>query len=141
MSVRTFGPFRLDVDAGVLFRGTEPVALGRRAVALLSALVERPGALISKDTLIDAAWSGLAVEEGNLSVQISMLRTWPSEIDCRQSLPSVAPIWPRLLNSTPSLSTTSTCARCLIKPAVRLGTDLIDKCDWRQNEFSIRGQQ
>jgi TolB-like protein len=82
MSVRTFGPFRLDVDAGVLFRGTEPVALGRRGVALLSALVERPGTLISKDTLIDAAWSGLAVEDGNLSVQISMLRRVLGQAGC-----------------------------------------------------------
>jgi hypothetical protein len=33
-AIYTFGPFRLDVAAGILFRGAEPVALGRRAVAL-----------------------------------------------------------------------------------------------------------
>jgi DNA-binding winged helix-turn-helix (wHTH) protein len=70
----SFGPFRLDADAEVLFCGTEPVALGRRAVALLRVLVERPGALISRGSLIEAAWSGLAVEENNLSVQIAALR-------------------------------------------------------------------
>jgi TolB-like protein len=69
-----FGPFRLDAEAEALFRGTEPVALGRRGVALLRALVERPGALISKDTLIEAAWPGLAVEQSNLTVQIAALR-------------------------------------------------------------------
>jgi TolB-like protein len=69
-----FGPFRLDAEAEVLFRGTEPVALGQRAVALLCVLVDRPGALISKDALIDAAWSGLAVEESNLTVQMAALR-------------------------------------------------------------------
>jgi DNA-binding winged helix-turn-helix (wHTH) protein/tetratricopeptide (TPR) repeat protein len=73
-TIRTFGPFRLDVDDEILFRGTEPIALGRRAVALLSVLVERPGALFSKDALIEAAWSGLAVEDSNLTVQIAALR-------------------------------------------------------------------
>ncbi|SRR5579871_2521871 len=69
-----FGPFRLDAEAEALFRGTEPVALGRRGVALLHALVERPGVLISKEALIEAAWPGLAVEESNLTVQIAALR-------------------------------------------------------------------
>jgi class 3 adenylate cyclase/predicted ATPase len=73
-AVYTFGPFRLDVQAGILFRGADPVALGRRAVVLLSALLERPGVPISKDTLIEAAWPGLAIEESNLSVQIAALR-------------------------------------------------------------------
>jgi DNA-binding winged helix-turn-helix (wHTH) protein/predicted ATPase len=68
------GPFRLDTDSGLLLRGTEPVALGLRAIALLRALVERPGALVSKDALIEAAWPGLAVEDSNLTVQISTLR-------------------------------------------------------------------
>jgi DNA-binding winged helix-turn-helix (wHTH) protein/predicted ATPase len=50
------------------------VTLGRRAIALLQALIERPGALVSKNALIEAAWPGLAVEEGNLTVQIAALR-------------------------------------------------------------------
>ena len=68
------GPFRLDVEGEILFRGAEPVMLGRRAVAVLRALVERPGIPVTKDALIDAAWAGLAVEENNLSVQIAALR-------------------------------------------------------------------
>ena len=68
------GPFRLDRASDLLFRGSEPVALGRRAIALLRALVERPGALVSKDALIEAAWPGQAVEESNLTVQIAALR-------------------------------------------------------------------
>jgi len=73
------GPFRLDADNDVLFRGTDPVALGRRAVALLRALIERPGALVSKDKLINAAWPGQAVEDSNLTVQIAALRRTLSE--------------------------------------------------------------
>src|SRR5215469_12803018 len=68
------GRFRLDAQCDLLYRGTEPVALGRRAIALLRALVERPGAVVSKDALIDTAWAGQAVEESNLTVQIAALR-------------------------------------------------------------------
>lgn len=68
------GPFRLDAEAGILFRGTEPVILGQRAVAVLRVLVERPGTPVSKDTLIETAWAGLTVEESNLAVQIAALR-------------------------------------------------------------------
>jgi TolB-like protein len=68
------GPFRLDGEAATLFRGAEPVALGKRAVAVLRALVERPGVPVSKRALIDAAWPGVAVGEGNLTVQIAALR-------------------------------------------------------------------
>src|SRR5271163_2139845 len=57
-----------------MFRDSAPVTLGRRAIALLRALVERPGALVSKDTLIEAAWPGQAVEESNITVQIAALR-------------------------------------------------------------------
>jgi TolB-like protein len=72
--IRTFGPFRLDVSAHILFRGAEPLPVGRRAVALLRALIERPGVPVAKDELIDAAWPGQAVEESNLTVQIASLR-------------------------------------------------------------------
>jgi DNA-binding winged helix-turn-helix (wHTH) protein len=71
-AIYTFGPFRLDVAAGILFRGAEPVALGRRAVALLHVLVEGAGTPISKDRLIESAWPGLSIEESNLTVQIGV---------------------------------------------------------------------
>src|SRR5580700_7276706 len=68
------GPFRLDPRNDLLLRGTEPVALGKRAILVLRALIERPGALVSKEALIEAAWPGQAVEESNLTVQIAILR-------------------------------------------------------------------
>ena len=57
-----FGRFRHDAK-GTLFRDTEPVALSRRAVALLRALLDRAGAPVSKDAVMEAAWPHLAVEE------------------------------------------------------------------------------
>src|SRR5271169_2130475 len=74
MTIHALGPFRLDTLNELLFRGSEPAALGRRAIALLRALVERPGALVSKAALMEAAWPGQAVEESNLTVQIASLR-------------------------------------------------------------------
>src|ERR1700734_4313104 len=73
-AIYAFGPFHLDVGAGILFRGAEPVALGQRAIALLQVLVEGGGTPISKDRLIESAWPGLAIEESNLTVQIAALR-------------------------------------------------------------------
>ena len=73
-TVHTFGPFRLDTAAEILFREAEPVALGQRAVALLRVLVEQAGKPVSKDVLIHAAWPGLAIEDSNLTVQIAALR-------------------------------------------------------------------
>src|ERR1700691_2935791 len=73
-TVYTFGPFRLDVAAEILFRRAEPIALGQRAVALLHVLVQEAGTQISKSTLIESAWPGLAIEESNLTVQIAALR-------------------------------------------------------------------
>jgi DNA-binding winged helix-turn-helix (wHTH) protein len=49
------GPFRLDGQAGILYRDAEPVGLGQRAVALLRVLVETAGGPVSKDVLIEAA--------------------------------------------------------------------------------------
>src|SRR5882757_3943332 len=75
-----FGPFRLDADAKILFRGSEPTVLGQRAVALLRLLLERAGAPVSKDALIEAAWPGLAIEDSNLTVQIAALRRVFAEV-------------------------------------------------------------
>src|SRR5262249_32984439 len=74
MPIHTLGPFRLDTQYNLLLLEGAPVPLGRRAIALLRTLVEQPGILVSKDALIEAAWSGRLVEESNLPVQIAALR-------------------------------------------------------------------
>ena len=73
-ATQILGPFRLDAETDTLFRGSEPVSLGHRAVALLRVLVEQRGIPVSKDALMEAAWAGLTVEESNLAVQIAALR-------------------------------------------------------------------
>ena len=69
-----FGPFVLNPEAGTLLRKGIPVPVPYRASLLLTALLNRPGEVLTKSDLIDAAWQGAAVEEGNLAVQIAALR-------------------------------------------------------------------
>jgi TolB-like protein len=79
-TIYAFGPFRLDVQGETLFRDTDPVALSKRAVALLRILVQRAGAPVSKNVLIEAVWPGLAVEDSYLTVQIAALRRALGEV-------------------------------------------------------------
>src|SRR5215831_20043006 len=72
--IYTFGPFRLDETGEILFRGTEPLPVGRRAVGVLRLLVEQPGAPVSKEAFVGSVWSGLAVEDSNITAQIAALR-------------------------------------------------------------------
>jgi DNA-binding winged helix-turn-helix (wHTH) protein/TolB-like protein/Tfp pilus assembly protein PilF len=69
-----FGLFRLDPAEHVLLRDSEPVALRPKEFAVLLALVENHGHVLTKDELIQRIWPGQLVEEGNLNRQISMLR-------------------------------------------------------------------
>lgn len=68
------GPFVLDATAKLLLLDGTPVPLGKRAVGVLLALVRRPGQLVTKGQLVTEVWNGLAVEESNLTLQISSLR-------------------------------------------------------------------
>jgi TolB-like protein/DNA-binding winged helix-turn-helix (wHTH) protein len=74
-----FEGFRLDRRDGGLFRLNErgvfvPVAIGARALDVLEVLVRQPGALISKDEIMEAVWPHATVENANLTIQISALR-------------------------------------------------------------------
>ncbi len=70
----TFGPFVLDPAHGALRREGQPIALGQRGLALLQALLQADGGVVSKATLMQTGWPGSIVEEGNLTVQIAALR-------------------------------------------------------------------
>ena len=74
-----FEGWSFDLRAGVLLhqnaRGNwMPVPIGTRARNILTLLLQTPGALISKDTIMEAVWPGILVEANNLTVQIAALR-------------------------------------------------------------------
>src|SRR3954464_4686428 len=69
-----FEEFCLDRHGNLLRADRSPVPMGSRALDVLRVLVEKHGQLVPKQDIMDAVWPGLAVEESNLTVQISALR-------------------------------------------------------------------
>lgn len=69
-----FGGYRLDVKACALKRGGEKVALAPKAFEVLRLLVERRGAVVSKQEMMEEVWAGSFVEEANMTQSVYMLR-------------------------------------------------------------------
>ena len=70
-----FGDFRLDPGKRLLVgRDGTPISLTPKAYDTLAYLVERPGSIVYKDELMQAIWPDTAVEENNLTQNISMIR-------------------------------------------------------------------
>jgi TolB-like protein len=69
-----FGPFVLDRRRAALLRNGEAISLSHRGYLLLEALLEARGEAVEKSELMEHAWPGLVVEDGNLTVQIAALR-------------------------------------------------------------------
>ncbi len=72
--LRGFGRCRLDLDHKVLWADGEPVELPLKAVELLCVLVERPGAVVSKEEIWHQVWNDAFVEETNLTHYVYRLR-------------------------------------------------------------------
>jgi predicted ATPase len=58
----------------MLWKGETLLQVGARALAILGALTEAPGRLVSKRELLERAWPDGGVDDANLKVQISALR-------------------------------------------------------------------
>ena len=69
-----FGPYRLDIDKRLLLREGEPIALTPKALDTLFVLVENAGSMLEKEELMKKVWPNSFVEEGNLTVNISLIR-------------------------------------------------------------------
>ena len=70
----TFGRFSLIPTRQLLLRDGAPVALGSRALEILTILVRRSGELVSKNDLIAEVWPDTFVDESNLKVNVCLLR-------------------------------------------------------------------
>jgi DNA-binding winged helix-turn-helix (wHTH) protein len=73
-SASRFGPFVLDRSGHRLLRGSEPIRLTPQQLDLLLHLVDRAGALVSKEELLDALWPDANVTENALTQAVSELR-------------------------------------------------------------------
>ena len=69
-----FGPFRLDTEILVLFRGEDPIYITPKALQTLRVLVENSGRVVSKRELLTCVWGEVNVEETNLTQNIFALR-------------------------------------------------------------------
>src|SRR5690242_16746770 len=69
-----FGPFRLDPMKRVLLKDGEAVPLTPKAFDVLLLLVESHGDIVAKGAAMDHLWADSFVEDGNLTVYISILR-------------------------------------------------------------------
>ncbi len=73
-SLYSFGPFELDARTRRLVHAGTLVQASARHLAVLLALVARPGTVISKDALVEAGWHDVAVTDNSLEQAISALR-------------------------------------------------------------------
>jgi len=69
-----FGDFQLDTRTAVLLQGGHPVPLTHKAYETLVVLLELRDRVADKAELMERLWPEQAVEEGNLTQQISTLR-------------------------------------------------------------------
>jgi DNA-binding winged helix-turn-helix (wHTH) protein len=69
-----FGSFVLDPAEYLLTTNGTPVSLPPRAFDLLVVLVESDGRLMTKENLLNCVWQDVAVEEGNIPYNISLVR-------------------------------------------------------------------
>lgn len=72
--VYVFGPFRLDPNRGLLTYGSEVVPLPERLFALLLALIQANGSVVSRQTLVSVLSPEGGVSQANLSQHMYMLR-------------------------------------------------------------------
>jgi TolB-like protein len=69
-----FGSFVFDRASGTLRQAGTIVPLGGRGAALLEALLEAKGGVVTKAALMEQVWPDTLVEDGNLTAQIAILR-------------------------------------------------------------------
>ena len=70
----TFGPFRLDVTQGRLWRGDQVIPLRPRSLAMLGYLVAQAGRLVTKAEAREHVWTGTHVTDTVLRVSVQEIR-------------------------------------------------------------------
>jgi DNA-binding winged helix-turn-helix (wHTH) protein/predicted ATPase len=69
-----FGPFRLDPTNECLWRGEKEIRLHPKAFGLLWCLLDHPGQMVTKESLLETIWPGVHVTEAILSVYVAEIR-------------------------------------------------------------------
>jgi predicted ATPase/DNA-binding winged helix-turn-helix (wHTH) protein len=69
-----FGPYTLDLERVMLYRGEEPLRLAHKAIEVLAVLVQNRGQVVGKDELMEQVWPDQFVSESSITQHIYMLR-------------------------------------------------------------------
>ncbi|HSE98204.1 MAG TPA: tetratricopeptide repeat protein [Blastocatellia bacterium] len=69
-----FGSVRLDATNRLLYKDGEQLSVQPRVIDTLLVLVENAHSVVDKETILDAVWKDVAVEEGALKRNIYLLR-------------------------------------------------------------------
>lgn len=103
-----FGNLRFDPVRRILYSADSSAHLPPREADLLAALLAAGGKVISKEELLNRVWADCAVEEGNLTQQVSLLRralhTLDRETSYIETLPKIGYrfLLPARLDHTPA---------------------------------------
>lgn len=73
-TVYAFGPFEFEAGMRRLTRGGRDVTLTDRQATLLLHLLRQPGAVVSKDVLVNLVWGDVAVTDNSVEQVVSSLR-------------------------------------------------------------------
>jgi len=84
----TFGPFRLEVRHGQLWRGDEVIALRPRSLAVLRYLATHPGRLVTKATLRQQVWAGTHITDTVLRVCVRDIRAALGDAAATRPMPT-----------------------------------------------------
>jgi DNA-binding winged helix-turn-helix (wHTH) protein len=72
--MKYFLSYRFDERQGVVWRGSRPVDITRKAAGVLRCLVERAGTTVSQDTILSCVWPDAYVQPDNIKVLVRELR-------------------------------------------------------------------
>jgi DNA-binding winged helix-turn-helix (wHTH) protein len=90
MATYRFGRFRADTHEHRLTRDGQPVAITPKVFETLVVFLRHAGRLLTKDELLKQVWPGTAVEEANLTVNVSTLRKLLADVTapvCIETIP------------------------------------------------------
>ncbi|MCI0666322.1 MAG: winged helix-turn-helix domain-containing protein [Acidobacteria bacterium] len=74
LPIYLFDQFQLDLQNERLLLDKEPISLQRKAFETLTLLVKNSGRIVTKEEFLQELWPDSFVEEGSLTVNISLLR-------------------------------------------------------------------
>jgi DNA-binding winged helix-turn-helix (wHTH) protein len=84
-----FDRYQLDAGDRLLYRNGEPVPLPPKVIDTLLVLVERHGRVVEKAVLFATVWPDVAVEENNLTQNVSLLRKTLAAGDDRKFIETI----------------------------------------------------